>query len=88
MTEKVKIIGGAENFWAYLEDGGYDLTHPATPDATKAYPRMTLQTRDSRAVIAPTKTALVIVDLQNYFLSPALGRPIKSLGLQVTDRLV
>lgn len=35
----------------------------------------------------PTKTALAIVDLQNYFLSPALGRPSKSLGLKLAESL-
>jgi nicotinamidase-related amidase len=87
MKENVKVIGGPENFWLYSETEGYDITHPPTPDAPKIYPRMTLQTQEARAVIDPAKTALVIVDLQNYFLSPALGRPSESLGLQVVEKL-
>jgi hypothetical protein len=87
MTGNVKIIGGRENFWLYSETGGYDITHSPEPDAPKVYPRMTLQTQEARAVIDPAKTALVIIDLQNYFLSPALGRPSESLGLQVAENL-
>ncbi len=30
----------------------------------------------------------MVVDLQNYFLSPALGRPSDSVGLQVVDTLL
>ncbi|KAI4668804.1 uncharacterized protein J4E78_002632 [Alternaria triticimaculans] len=83
----MKVIGGAENFWLYSEKEGYDITHPAAPNSPKVYPRMTLCTQDSHAIIDPTKTALVVVDMQNYFLSPAFGRPSDSLGLQVVERL-
>jgi isochorismate hydrolase len=83
----MKAIGGAENFWLHSEKEGYDITHPAAPDSPKVYPRMTLRTQDSRAIIDPTKTALVFIDLQNYFPSPAFGRPSDNLGLQVVERL-
>ncbi|KAF2788847.1 Isochorismatase hydrolase [Melanomma pulvis-pyrius CBS 109.77] len=76
-SDQVKIIGGAETFWLYSEADGYDLTHPPTPEAPKSW-----------AVIDPKKTALVIIDLQNYFLSPALGRPSDSLGMKVVDQLL
>jgi len=83
----MKVIGGAGNFWLYSEKEGYDITHPAAPNSAKVYPRMTLRTQDSRVTIDPTKTALVLIDLQNYFLSPAFGRPSDSLGLQVVEWL-
>lgn len=83
-----KVIGGPDNFWLYSEAEGYDITHPPTPSAPKTYPRMTLSPTDgSRVVIAPAKTALVIIDLQNYFLSPALKRPHESLALRVVEKL-
>jgi nicotinamidase-related amidase len=85
-TENV-VIGHKENFWLYNTTEGYDITHPPTPEAPKVFPRMSVQTQDSRAVIDPTKTALVIIDLQNYFLSPALGRPSGSVGLKVVEKL-
>jgi nicotinamidase-related amidase len=87
MAECPKVIGGRDHFWLYSETEGYDLTHPATPDALKIFPRLTLKTGDSRVAIAPSKTALVIIDLQNYFLSTALKRPSDSLGLQVVEKL-
>jgi nicotinamidase-related amidase len=86
-TEQHKVIGGPDNFWLYSETEGYDITHPATPSAPKVYPRMTLRTDDSHVAIAPAKTALVVVDLQNYFLSPALKRPSESLGLRIVEKL-
>lgn len=86
-VEHTKVIGGRDNFWIYSEAYGYDLTHPPSPDARNIYPRMTLKTDGSHVLIAPAKTALVIIDLQNYFLSPALKRPTKSLGLRVVEKL-
>jgi hypothetical protein len=86
-SEDVKVIGGAENFWLYSEKERYDKTHPAAPNSPKVYPRMTLPAQDSRPIIDSTKTALVVIDLQNYFLSPAFGRPTDSLGFQVVERL-
>jgi len=83
----MKVIGGAENFWLYSEKEGYDITHRATPNSSKVYPRMTLRTQNSRTIIDPTKTALIVIDMQNYFLSPAIGRSSDSLGLQVVERL-
>lgn len=87
-TKKVDVIGGAKNFWLYSEADGYDLTHPPTPDSSPIQPRLSLKTTTSRVTVDPAKTALVVVDLQNYFLSPLLGRPADSAGLKVVDKLV
>ncbi|KAF5708196.1 Isochorismatase hydrolase [Fusarium mundagurra] len=72
---KVKIVGGKNNFWLWTKKDGFDLTHPPTPDSPPIYPRITLNTRAEKATIDPAKTALVVIDMQNYFLSPLLGRP-------------
>lgn len=87
-TESAKVIGGRQNFWLHTEEEGFDMTHPASPDSTPILPRLKLQTTKEPATIDPAKTALVVVDLQNCFLSPLLGRPPESLGLRVTDQLV
>lgn len=87
-TKKLRVIGGAANFWLYSEANGYDLTHPPTPDSSPIRPRLSLKTTMGRATIDPAKTALVVVDLQNYFLSPLLSRPADSLGLKVVDSLL
>jgi len=87
-SDKVKVVGGAKNFWVWSEDDGFDLTHPAKPTSPSIYPRIPLATSKSRITIDPTKTALVIVDMQNYFLSPLLGRPSNSVGLRIVDLLL
>ncbi|KAH8742315.1 Isochorismatase-like protein [Diaporthe sp. PMI_573] len=87
-TKKVEVIGGAKNFWLYSEADGYDLTHPPAPDSSPIQPRLLLKTTTGRVTIDPAKTALVVVDLQNYFLSPLLGRPVDSVGMKVVDKLL
>lgn len=74
-SAEVKVIGtNKSNFWLWSEKDGFDLTHPATPDSPQVQPRISLQTTNSPIEIAPTKTALVIVDMQNFFVSRSLGR--------------
>lgn len=87
-AKDVEVIGGAANFWLYSKANGYDLTHPPTTDSSPIRPRLSLETTTGRATIDPAKTALVVVDLQNYFLSPLLGRPADSVGLEVVDELL
>jgi nicotinamidase-related amidase len=87
-SEDIKIIGGKKNFWLYSKTEGYDLTHPSMPTSPQIIPRIRLETTKAIAAIDPAKTALVVVDLQNYFLSPLLGRPPESLGTKAVDRLV
>ena len=87
--EDIKIIGGAKNFWLHsVPNNEYDLTHPTTPTSAPVFPRMELETTKARVKIAPAKTALVIIDLQSYFLSPALGRPRDAVGLTVVKQLI
>ena len=87
-TGDIEVIGGSKNFWLYSKKSGFDLTHPPTPTSPLIFPRITLETRSAPAVIDPKKTALVVIDLQNYFLSPALGRPADSVGMKVVDKLL
>lgn len=68
------VVGTASNFWLFSNRHGFDMTHPPTPDAPLVYPRLTLTTSNSPVTIAPAKTALVIIDMQNFFLSAAMGR--------------
>ncbi|KAI1284119.1 Isochorismatase-like protein [Xylaria sp. FL0933] len=86
-SHQTKVIGG-KNFWLYSPDSGYDLTHPPTPSSPPIFPRIPLSTTSGAVAIDPSKSALVVIDLQNYFLSPALGRPSESVGLAVTGRLL
>ncbi|KAK4446839.1 Isochorismatase-like protein [Podospora aff. communis PSN243] len=67
------VIGNAKNFWKWSKEEGFDLTHPPTPDSEPAEHRLRLQCAMTPVVIDPTKTALLIIDLQNYDLHEALG---------------
>ncbi|KFA54650.1 hypothetical protein S40293_02268 [Stachybotrys chartarum IBT 40293] len=86
-SSKTKIIGG-KNFWLWSEGQGYDMTHPSDPNDPLIYPRITLATRKEQATIDPGKTALVVSDMQNYFLSPLLDRRPKSVGIDIVKKLV
>lgn len=68
------VVGHAPNFWRFTNRDGFDLTHPSTPSAPKVYPRLNLRTTTAPVTITPAKTALVIIDMQNFFLSAAMGR--------------
>jgi hypothetical protein len=57
-------------------------------DVSTHIPRISLETTTDCVAIDPTKTALVVVDLQNYFLSPSLGRPTSGVGMKVVDQLL
>ncbi|KAK4446241.1 Isochorismatase hydrolase [Podospora aff. communis PSN243] len=83
----VKVIGGPNNFWLYSPEG-WDFTHPTTPTSDPIQPCINLNTTKGLVAIDPAKTALVIIDLQNYFLSPLLGRPRDSPGIKVVDQLL
>lgn len=87
-TSKRQVYGGRKNFWIYSEDEGYDITHPPTPDAPPIYPRISVETSKDPVTFDPAKTALVVIDLQNYFLSPLLGRPKDAVGMKVVDMLL
>lgn len=39
-------------------------------------------------MISPSKSALVIIDMQNFFLSPYLGRPADGAGNKAAKRLL
>lgn len=86
--EQKEVIGGTKNFWLYSKSDGFDLTHPATPTSTPIFPRLVLETTTAPAAIDPSKTALVVVDLQNYFLSPLIGRPRDAVGLEAVKQLL
>ncbi|OAA77801.1 isochorismatase family protein [Akanthomyces lecanii RCEF 1005] len=68
------VVGLPPNFWLSSSSSGFDMTHPPTPTSPLVYPRLGLTTTNAAVTIAPHKTALVIIDMQNYFLSAALGR--------------
>lgn len=81
------VIGSKNNFWLYDSRTGFDLTHPTTPSSPAVTPRVTIETATAPITVDPAKSALVIIDMQNYFLSEALGRG-KGAGHKACDELV
>lgn len=84
------IIGSPESssFWLYDSVTGFDLMHPPTPTTPSQDPSITIQTNTLPVKISTKKSALVVIDMQNFFLSPSLGRPTSSKGLQAQAQLL
>jgi nicotinamidase-related amidase len=70
--ETKTILGSPNNFWLWSAKTGFDLSHPPTPDSEPIDTVLHLKCEISNVIIDPAKTALVIIDLQNYTLSSAL----------------
>jgi nicotinamidase-related amidase len=87
-SHRKAIIGTTDSFWLYDSQTGFDLTHPSSPDATPLVPRHTIVTTTLPIIIHPPHSALVIIDMQNFFLSPQLGRPADSKGLKAQLQLL
>lgn len=83
------VIGNGKDFWLFNnEDKSFDLTHPASHDADLIYPRVPIQTTTAKIIVDPAKTALVIIDMQNFFISPCLGRSRDSNGMKANEKLL
>ena len=52
------------------------------------YPPIPLETTKARVAIDPAKTVLVVVDMQNYYLSPSIGRPSDGVAMKAVDELL
>ncbi|KIW71248.1 hypothetical protein PV04_03434 [Phialophora macrospora] len=88
-THRKAIIGNpSSTFWLYDSQTGFDLTHPPTPTHPTPTPNHTINTTTLPITIHPPKSALVIIDMQNFFLSPQLGRPKDSKGLLAQQQLL
>lgn len=67
-------VGNPLNFWKYTVRNGYDLTRPQSTPSPPTEGSLCLETTTSPITIDPSRTALLIIDMQNFFLSRALGR--------------
>lgn len=82
------VIGNpASSFWLFDPSSGYDLTHPSSPDGPPVASRLTMATATMPVTIATEKTALVVIDMQNFFLSPAMDRQ-RGAGHVAADMLL
>ena len=85
------LIGNPPNHWLYSSSpAAFDLTRPEAPDYAFPSPRssITLSTTTKPIIISPPKSALVIIDMQNFFLSTYLGRPADGAGNKAGHRLL
>lgn len=85
------LIGTYPNHWLYASSPpSFDLTRPSPPEYAlpSAKDSISLSTTTTPAVISPSKTALVIIDMQNFFLSTYLGRPADGAGNNAKRRLL
>jgi nicotinamidase-related amidase len=84
------FIGTKSNHWLHSSTTGFDLRRPSSSAPTTS--TLTIQTTTSPITVDPAKSALVIIDMQNFFLSPALGRSTDSPGhracAQLTTRAI
>lgn len=69
------VIGNGKNFWLYDSDNGFDLSHSDSSESPAVNPTLTIKTTTSPITIDPAKSALVIIDMQNYFLRYDLPSP-------------
>ncbi|PQE07109.1 isochorismatase family protein [Rutstroemia sp. NJR-2017a BVV2] len=70
------LLGATPTHWLYNPSPpSYDLTRPPAPSFPPPAPHTTIRLSTTREpiLISPSQTALVIIDMQNLFLSPALG---------------
>ncbi|KAL8792463.1 MAG: hypothetical protein Q9195_004919 [Heterodermia aff. obscurata] len=82
-SNKRALIGSPPNHWLWSSSPLYfDLTRPPAPEYPLPSPGTTihLSTTTTPVMLDPNKTALIIIDMQNFFLSTCLGRPADGTG--------
>ena len=89
-TESLILGRPPHNFWLYdPTTKAYDISHPPTPASSPTQPRLSVATATGSSItIDPLKTALVVIDMQNFFLSPALGNNPNSKGAEAEKVLL
>ncbi|KAI9684533.1 MAG: hypothetical protein M1822_005621 [Bathelium mastoideum] len=89
VTDKRKIVvGSSDNFWIWSQESGWDLTHTSTQDAELLSSRLLLKCEISNVTIDPRKTALLIIDMQNFSLSSSLRTESVPTLYQAQDELL
>lgn len=83
------VVGDiSTDYWIYDSETGFDLTRPWPETSGPKENAIALQTTSTNITIDPEKSALIIIDMQNMFLSPALGRPTDSKGLKAQKSIL
>ncbi|KAB8225804.1 Isochorismatase hydrolase [Aspergillus novoparasiticus] len=79
-------IGNYYNHWIYA-NGVFDLTRSDLMDVTKPIAITNMLGSRKTAVIEPSRSALVIIDMQNYFLHPVLA-PDATAGRAIVNTTI
>ncbi|KAF2624806.1 Isochorismatase hydrolase [Macroventuria anomochaeta] len=77
------LIGSKSSFWLHSSRCGFDLIQPSSASTLSSSPKINLP-----ITMFPPKSALVIIDMQNFFLSSALGRKIDGVGHKACKQLI
>ncbi|PKS06303.1 hypothetical protein jhhlp_007051 [Lomentospora prolificans] len=73
-SNEITLGNPKRSCWTFDSSTGfYDLTHPTRSRHSRSYPCLRLKTTTEPIIVNPHKCALIVVDLQNLFLSRALG---------------
>ena len=67
------ILGNYYNYWNKLSNGTFDLTRRDVMPVTSPKTLPFFGSR-SEAIIEPNRTALIIIDMQNFFLHHSLAQ--------------
>ena len=66
------VLGNAYNYWNKLPNGTFDLTRSAVLPTTS--PKLIPMSGSRKsAIIEPSRSALIIIDMQNFFLHPDMS---------------
>lgn len=77
--QAASVLGSPKgNFWLWNDRDGFDLTHPPSPSSDRVQPRLKLQCSLTPITLDPAKTALFIIDMQNYNMSSDLGNSVQA----------
>lgn len=87
--DTVVVVGSPENFWLWTPQG-WDLTHSSTPIRPPALAQRSLRLdcEVSNITIDPLKSALIIIDMQNFSMSAALGAEAAPAVLEAQKTLL
>lgn len=77
------IIGNATNFWRYSNENGFDLTRRNDDEKSVG---ISFQTTTIPIRIDPKRSAVVIIDMQNFFLHPSVRS--HPTGLAASQKLL
>jgi nicotinamidase-related amidase len=71
-TSNTPLLGNLYSHWVYLKNNTFDLTRSLSLPTTSSLTIPMSGTRKS-AIIEPSRSALIIIDMQNFFLHPEIN---------------